>query len=395
MAKKIHMLVLDDEDNILKSIKRIFINDDFDVAATMDPDEAMQILAKEKIKVVLSDFRMPTITGVEFLRQVQEKYPDVVRILFTGYADIATAEEAINVSHVYRFVNKPWNVGELKGIIYQAMQYFDLVVENRRLFESTIEKNEQLEIVNHKLKAMYEIQKDFSSTISHELRTPLASIKLAIDIVLSGTAGELTDYQKDFLNKAKLSVDRLKLLIDDILDLSKLEYGGIRLNKQLYDINAVVKEVANVLEPLAKEHDLELKVFLDSSLPKVPLDQHRVNQVLNNLINNAINYTEIGSIHVVTSVHEDKNYIQVCVKDTGIGIDDNDVAKLFKKFQQLGDPAKRKTGGTGLGLAICKEIVEQHGGRIWVTSKKEQGSEFHFILPLSGETNQQSNEVVI
>lgn len=394
MSKPYHLLVLDDEENILKSIKRIFIADNFEVAATSDPSEAMQILSKEKIKVVLSDYRMPTVTGVQFLSHVKEEYPDTVRILFTGYADVATAEEAINISHVYRFVNKPWNVGELKGIIYQAMQYYDLVVENRKLFESAIEKNEQLEIVNRKLKAMYELQKDFSSTISHELRTPLASIKLAVDIVLSGTAGSLTDYQSDFLTKAKLSVDRLKLLIDDILDLSKLEYGGIQLQKQPYDLNALVAEAVQIHEALAKEQGLVLKATLAPSLPHVPIDPHRINQVLNNLINNAINYSEKGEIELKSQLH-DQNYIEVCVSDTGIGIDENEISKLFRKFQQLGNPAQRKIGGTGLGLAICKEIVEQHGGKIWVQSKKGQGSHFYFILPLVAQDKQDFDSIVI
>jgi signal transduction histidine kinase len=395
MSKTCHLLILDDEENILKSIQRIFMGDSFEIAATSDPQEAFKILAKEKIKVVLSDYRMPTITGVQFLKHVKEQYPDTVRILFTGYADVSTAEEAINISHVYRFVNKPWNVGELKGVIYQAMQYYDLVVENRKLFESTIEKNEQLEIVNRKLKAMYELQKDFSSTISHELRTPLASIKLAVDIVLSGTAGVLTDYQKDFLTKAKLSVDRLKLLIDDILDLSKLEYGGLKLNKQPFDVNALIKETVQIHEALAKDHGLELKASLALTLPHIPIDHHRINQVINNLIINAINYTETGEIELITKMHEDTNYVEICVCDTGIGIDENDVSKLFRKFQQLGDPAKRKTGGTGLGLAICKEIIEQHGGKIWVKSKKGQGSQFYFVLPLVNQDKQEFDSIVI
>ncbi len=382
MSKQINILVIDDEENILKSLKRIFINDTFDVATTTNPDEAMAILSREKIKVVISDHRMPTISGVEFLRRVKEQFPDIVRILFTGYADVSAAEEAINVSQVYRFINKPWNVSELKGVIYQAIQYYDLVRENRKLFQATIAKNEELEIVNRKLKAMYEIQREFSSTISHELRTPLASIKLAIDIVLSGTTGKLSNQQDDFLNKAKLSVDRLKRLIDDILDLSKLEYGKQKLNKQLQDIHRVVNEVIALQEPVAKHKNIYLKTQLSSNLPKIPYDIDRIHQVLNNLISNAIKFTDHGGIEISAVYNEEDRHVEIHIKDTGVGIEEEDIPKLFKKFQQLGDPARRATGGTGLGLAICKEIIEQHGGKIWVNSHYGQGSIFSFILPL-------------
>lgn len=381
--KENYVLVLDDEENILNALKRLFLNEPFGVLTTTNADEAMGILAKEKtIKLVISDQRMPHISGVDFLKKVKENYPDIIRILFTGYADISAIEEAINIGEVFRFINKPWNTNELKGAVQSAIQHFDLVSENKRFFESTKAKNEELELLNRKLKAMYEMQKEFSSTVSHELRTPLASIKTAIDIVMSGTPGKVNDGQKNFLEKAKNNVDRLNRLINDILDLTKLESGKTVLNIAFNDINQLIQEVVSIQESVAKAKGLYLKTNLDSQIPKIPFDADKLNQVFSNLVGNAIKFTDKGGMTISAINHSGHNHIEVCIKDTGVGIAEGDIPKLFQKFQQLGDPEKRQTGGTGLGLAICREIVHQHGGKIWVESKLKEGTAFHFILPI-------------
>ncbi len=378
--KKIAVLFLDDEENILNSLKRLFINEPFGIVTTTNHNEALALMGKEKIKVVFSDERMPNVSGVEFLQMVKNKYPDIVRILFTGYADLTAVENAINLGEVYRFINKPWNGSELKAAVKQAIEHYDLILDNRGLFDSTKKKNEELEVANKKLSVMYEMQKEFTSTVSHELRTPLASIKAALDIVLSGTPGSVTEGQKKFLQKGKDNVDRLCRLVSEILDLSKMESGKYEIKIVHADINRIIQETVQMQESVGKEKNLYLNTDLDAALPPVPLDADKMSQVLNNLISNAIKFTEEGGITV--SSRKNSNNVQVSVKDTGPGINAGDLPKLFQKFQQLGDPGTRKTGGTGLGLAICKEIVAQHGGKIWVESEPGKGSVFHFILPI-------------
>ncbi len=382
MTKEIQVLFLDDEESILDGIQRLFIKEPYGIFTTSSADRARDILSKEKIKVMVSDQRMPEIHGVKFLQEVKKKNPDVIRILFTGYTDFSAAEEAINVGEVYRFISKPWKTAELLSTIRQSIEHYNLVVENRKLFEETKTKKEELELANKKLKAMYEMQKEFTSTVSHELRTPLASIKTAIDIVMSGTAGDLTKDQKNFLGKAKDNVDRLSRLINDILNLSKLESGKMQLKMEKCNINNLIKEIVSLQEPVAKHKGLQLKTELDSQLSMILMDSDRIVQLVSNLMNNAIKFTETGGIIVSSRNHRDSNHIQVSVKDTGPGIKEEDMPKLFQKFQQLGDPATRQTGGTGLGLAICREIINQHGGKIWVESKLGKGTEFHFILPI-------------
>lgn len=381
MAKKINILALDDEENILNSLKRLFLNEPYGIAVTTDPDEAANIIHKERIKVVLSDHRMPKMTGVQFLGKVKEKDPDIMRILFTGYADFSSAEEAINVGEVYRFISKPWNPDELRATVSQAIHHYDLVLENRFLFEATDAKNKELEILNRKLKDMYEIQKEFTSTVSHELRTPLASIKSTVELVLSETPGKLNEDQTKFLKKTNDNVGRLNRLINDILDLSKMESGKMEFHINFYDMGPMIHEIIEIQESVAKKKGLYIKGEIPSGLPKIPFDLDKMHQVFNNLISNAIKFTGEGGITISCINHEKENYIEICVQDTGPGIKEEDLGKLFMKFQQLGD-SRKHVGGTGLGLAICKEIIARHEGKIWAESEFGKGSCFHFILPV-------------
>jgi two-component system, sensor histidine kinase and response regulator len=379
--KEIMVLFLDDEQNVLNSIKRVFMDEPYGIALASTADEAMAIIKQEHIKVVLSDQRLPGLSGVQFLHRVKAQFPEVVRILFTAYADLTSAEQAINIGEVYRFINKPWNPNELKTAVVAAMYHYDLVMENRQLLEVMKVKNQQLQLANCRLKVLYDVQKEFSSTLSHELRTPLASIKAAIDIVISGTAGESTAPQKNILGKAKDNVDRLNRLINDILDLAHMESGKADLDFQPGKINDVLSSVCMMQEAVAGSKGLYLKTCLDPNVPVLVFDSDKIIQVLNNLIANAIKFTETGGITVSTCYRPGGNHVQISVQDTGIGIKEENMVKLFEKFQQLGE-AQQRHAGTGLGLAICKEIIRQHGGKIEVESTEGQGSCFHFIIPV-------------
>jgi signal transduction histidine kinase len=380
--KEISVLFLDDEQNVLNSISRLFVDEPYGVAVASSFEEAMAVMARERIKVVLSDQRMPVISGTEFLRRIKTQYPDAVRILFTAYAELSATEAAINVSQVYRFIHKPWNPDELKAAVAGAIHYFDIVMENQRLFEETKVKNEELNLANCKLKVLYDVQKEFSSTLSHELRTPLASIKAAIDIVMSGSTGTTTPEQKDFLGRAKANVDRLNRLINDILDLAHMESGKTALDRQPREINQIIKSVADTQESVAIAKNMYLKTSLDPAVPELSLDQDKIIQVLNNLITNALKFTQTGGITVASLYDAEKQQVEVRVSDTGCGIKEEDLTKLFEKFQQLGE-AHQRQAGTGLGLAICKEIIRQHGGKVGVESKNGEGSCFYFILPVN------------
>ncbi|MDD4183703.1 MAG: HAMP domain-containing sensor histidine kinase, partial [Candidatus Omnitrophica bacterium] len=230
------------------------------------------------------------------------------------------------------------------------------------------------------LKEAAELKSHFTSMVSHELRTPLAAIKESISIVMDQTAGPLNDDQKDFLDISKRNVDRLARLINDVLDYQKLESGKFEFHIQENDMNEIIKEVKNTMIHVAKDKSLNIELNLDENLPKIKCDKDKIIQVLTNLISNAIKFTEKGAITIISEKGD--NVIEIKVKDTGIGIKNEDLPRLFRAFEQLERGKDRKTGSTGLGLAISREIIEKHRGKIWVESEFGQGSVFHITLPV-------------
>lgn len=239
---------------------------------------------------------------------------------------------------------------------------------------------EDLAEAKSKAEEAMKIKSDFTSTVSHELRTPLTAIRESIAIVLDGSAGAINAEQKDFLNTAKRNVDRLARLINDVLDLQKLGSGKMTFDIRENDINEVINEVRQTMRSLMEQKGLDFILQLDESLPRVKFDRDKIIQVLTNLVNNAIKFTERGSISIVTNRSD--NGIQVSVQDTGPGIKKEDIPRLFQQFEQLEKGDNRKTGGTGLGLAISKEIIQRHGGRIWAAAELGKGTAFCFILPV-------------
>ncbi len=387
MAKEISVVILDDEKNILEAIERLLKDESYGIYVTASYAEALTVMEKNKIKVVITDQRMPVISGIEFLKKVKEKYPDTLRVLFTGYADVQMAEDAINKGEVYRFIDKPWDDNELKACVREAVSKFDLFEENKQLNEKVKKQNKELIELNEKLRNLYVMQKEFSSKVSHELGTPLASIKLMLDVVMSNTAGDLTARQRNFLNKAKDNVDRLARLISDLLSLAKYEVRKAELDIKKWDINKIIEDVVAMQKPVAEKQGLYLKTELEKGMPNIFFDSDKIIQVLNNLINNAIKFTTTGGIMVSTSVNQESNNVKISVEDTGVGIHEADKTKLFSKFQQLGGKNAKSSDGTGLGLAICKEIITQHGGKIWIESQSGRGSSFCFVLPLKERRN--------
>ena len=233
-------------------------------------------------------------------------------------------------------------------------------------------------------KQVDKMKSDFISMASHELRTPLAAIKESVMLILDGTAGEITPQQKKILDIGSRNIEKLTNLVNDLLDLSKIETGGMRLEKRTRDLSELIERALIPMELLAKENKLDLKMDLPKGLPKVECDAERVTQIIVNLVGNAIKFTPVnGKVNVKASKNreDEGDFLEISVKDTGMGIDKKDISRLFSRFGQLDSSLTRKPGSTGLGLAICKELVEMHGGRIWVESEPGKGATFSFSLP--------------
>lgn len=228
--------------------------------------------------------------------------------------------------------------------------------------------------------AIEAMKTEFISVVSHELRTPLTPIKGYIDLLLEGDAGELTNEQSDYLKIVEANTGRLVALVNDLLDISRIEAGKIDLEIKTVVMEEVVQEVLAIHRKQIESRGLSLTVALPPRLPWVKADRGRIVQVLNNLINNAYKYTPSGGITI--SAVPDGEYLEVTVSDTGVGLSREDQKKLFTKFFRAKNPATKETAGTGLGLAITKSIIEKHEGEIWVESRQGKGTAFHFTLPL-------------
>ncbi|CDE44751.1 putative histidine kinase [Clostridium sp. CAG:768] len=277
-------------------------------------------------------------------------------------------------------------------------QQVSLPLKSATLYQELIE-------TNHKLEKLERLKSEFISIVSHELRTPLTSIKNSLDILMSGRCGETTQAADKFLSMAMRNVQRLSGIINDLLDLSKIEAGKMDFNFAPTNINTVIGYVKSALSEVAKTKGLNLITSEAENLPDITADAQRLEQVLTNLVSNAIKFTpENKTIKISSSLVNSKDikineyfkdsiklkdvdYIEVCVEDEGIGIAEKDLLHAFDKFAQIENSLSRKAGGTGLGLPIAKQLLEAHRGAIWCDSELHKGSKFYFVIPVSTNLN--------
>ncbi|MGB5183533.1 MAG: GAF domain-containing protein, partial [Xanthobacteraceae bacterium] len=251
-----------------------------------------------------------------------------------------------------------------------------IAIENVRLFDEIQEKSRQLEEASqHK--------SQFLANMSHELRTPLNAILGYTELMADGAYGEPSEKMSAVLKRLESNGRHLLGLINDVLDLSKIEAGQLALELSDYSVQDIAQTVRSTLEPLAADKKLEFKVEVAPRLPSGRGDGRRLTQVLINLVGNAIKFTDTGEVAIKAEASNGSFYVSV--RDTGPGISAADQAKLFQEFQQADNAITKKKGGTGLGLAISKRIIEMHGGRIWIDSTVGEGSTFSFTVPVRVE----------
>ncbi len=269
---------------------------------------------------------------------------------------------------------------------------------------------QELKATNRKLQKLERLKSEFISIVSHELRTPLTAIKNAMDIILSGKAGDMTENIEKFVSMGKRNAIRLSGIINDLLDISKIEAGKMDFKFELINVEPIIEDVKNNLLEVAREKNLDI-IFTPTNDEQVQIyaDSDRLIQVLTNLVSNAIKFTTEGNIEISTKVvnarelrydqcfEEDikklhGNYLQVCVEDHGIGIERKDLNHVFDKFAQIENSLSRKVGGTGLGLPIARQLMEAHNGAIWCDSEVGEGSKFYFVIPVA---NDKSNFLMI
>ncbi len=269
------------------------------------------------------------------------------------------------------------------------------ITELKQMLAGMEERNRELKEANERLLELDRMKNDFVSTVSHELRTPLAAIKDAVSIINEGLAGEVNEKQTKLVHLALSNSERLSIIINDLLDFSKLDAGKVQMKKASSDIGEIIDDSALSLDNLAQKKRVTLSTAVPETLQQAYIDGDRLGQVLINLIGNAIKFTQDGgSIQVgARELPEEEietvesggfvidRFLEISVKDTGMGIAPEDLDKVFDKFQQVESTAGPGIKGTGLGLAISRKIVELHNGRIWVESEEGKGSTFYFTVP--------------
>ena len=284
-------------------------------------------------------------------------------------------DQLVGVISIYRQEVRPFSDKQVELVENFADQAV-IAIENVRLFDEIQDKSRQLEEASkHK--------SQFLANMSHELRTPLNAILGYTELIVDGVYGEAPEKMQATLKRITANGKHLLGLINDVLDLSKIEAGQLTLELDDYSMKDVVHSVYGAVEPLAADKKLAFKAEVAPDLPQGRGDERRLTQVLLNLVGNAIKFTDVGEVAIKASANN--GHYSVSVSDTGPGISEADQSKLFQEFQQADNSITRKKGGTGLGLAISKRIVEMHGGQIRLESQLGKGSTFSITLPIQVE----------
>jgi signal transduction histidine kinase len=277
-------------------------------------------------------------------------------------------------------------LGNLKSEKSEFGRLADLIVnffsQNRQLLAEIEERKKAEEDLKEnmlKLRELDEMKSDFVSTVSHELRTPLTVIKEGIDLVLSRALGQVNPQQEECLGMAGRNIDRLNKLITNVLDISKIEAGITGFSGEKVELPPLLKNIVEPFQPVSARKGLKLKLLCEE-LPAIHADPDKIVQILSNLLNNAFKFTQHGGVTVSARPYLD--FVEISVADTGPGIAEEDLRKLFSKFSQVGNRYERPSGGTGLGLYITRNLVELMGGRIRAESEAGQGTKFIFTLPV-------------
>jgi len=487
MEEQSTILVVDDEKVIRDGCTLALKPEGYRVATAENGQQALELLARENVEVVLCDLKMPVMGALEVLEVMGEKYPDIPVVIITGHGTVDDAVECMKRG-AYDFITKPFRLDHLILCVRRALtkqrlerqareleeerarNLYSLALEQSRMHtivhcmgDGVLVTNRDLEVVlvnaalyqllglngpnppaplgdfiqdetlreaiqslvlsgqeqksiSHELalgrvhlralsaafqgpdqevlgtvtvfsdvtsfKELDEMKNDFVRMVSHELRSPISAIRLQHTVILDGLAGELTDKQRELISRAQAKLEGLLELINDMLDVAKMEAGFRQFEQVPLDLPEILKEIVEFLEAKAEAQRVKLHLEAAPGLPAILADRRGMEEVFTNLISNAINYSPNGG-DVTVSVGMNDNLLEVQVSDQGVGIDPEEVPKIFDKFYRVKSPQTRQIIGTGLGLPIVRSVVEAHRGAIEVESQVGVGSTFRVLLPVS------------
>ena len=377
------VLVVDDEPDVLRSVHDL-LRIDYEVVTCQQASEALDHLkAATDVAVILSDQRMPGMTGVELLQQARLIRPETTRLLFTAYTDIHAVIDAINQGKVFSYITKPWEAEELESVIRQAVERHDMIVEKNQLLA-------ELQTANAKLTEANRLKGVFLEVASHELNTPVTVVLGLTDLWKLSLADDASRPERQWVERINAAARRLAKTVQRMFKLVENKEFGQTLNLETVALEPLVREAIEELTPYLEVRQQRVEVEIEPQLGSLDADSSKIMDILINLLANAIKFTpDSGTIRVqAQSLEGNPEWVRVVIKDEGVGVHPSEQQYLFEPFFTGFDTLHHSSGdyqfgkrGIGLGLCLVKTLVELHGGRVEVQSTPDRGSSFGFLLP--------------
>jgi len=386
MAAKPCLLVVDDEPDLVQSVHDL-LRFDYRVLGATRASEGLRIMDQERVHIVMTDQRMPEMSGVDLLRRIKEMHPDTIRLLFTAYADLDAVIDAINEGNVYRYISKPWEVQELKAVLKQSFEFYQLQEERRKLVKEVQAKNAALASINTELFRANEMKKAFIKVASHELRTPLTIL-----LGLSEHAVRLTKPTPALhalMERIRQSGSRLHERVDQMVKMLLAEQFERPLQAREMDASSLIRTATTEIGQFIEMRKQNLDLSVPDDLGVIRVEPDKIRDCLTQLLINAVKFTPDGGTIRLAAVRESAK-LRITISDTGKGIAPESVSRIFDPFFTAFDVSCHSSGtfeydkrGLGLGLSMAKAFIEMHGGTLAVASELGKGTTFTLELPAS------------
>lgn len=385
---KLRVLLIDDCPEDRETYRRLLadgVSYDYEFLEAETAEEGLALCRSEEPDCILLDYRLPDLDGLELLAQLSDEpaeRPSAV-VMLTGEGDEQVAVEAMKRGAEDYLVKRALPRDALDKTIRHAVGHRQAAQERRQLLDDLRMGKELLERKNKRLAELYNTAHQFVDNVSHEFRTPLTVIKEFVSIVRDGLAGPVAPEQIEYLDIVANRVDDLTLMVNDMLDISRLDAGLLPVSRGTARIEEIVEHVRTTLERKAAVNKVDLQIDVDPALPPIYCDSEKIGRVIINLAANALKFTGEGG-HVRLWVRR-AGHLDICVglTDDGPGIDADHLESIFRRFSQINDGARSSTKGFGLGLSIANELVELNFGKMHVESELGRGSTFSFNIPLA------------
>ncbi len=391
-ARRHTLLVVDDEVDVLESLRHLF-HRSYRVLTASSGARAVEILQTDDVHLILSDQRMPGMSGDVFLKHARQTAPDAIRMLFTGYADIQAVINAVNEGHIFRYILKPWDAADLEAVVRQAAEQYELLADRKRLIVELQGANAQLTRANEELAAADQLKSAFIEVASHEFNTPITLV-LGLSELLRLLNPARDEQELAIVERISIGARQLAKLVTNTLTLMRADDFRRTLQRAPVDLTLVLRRVIDKVDPFLRARSQTVRDEVAEDLGMFEVDADKIDASVLNLLTNAIKFSPDGQTIVLSARLANPDEAEISIVDTGPGLDAKSLSRLFEPFFTQFDSSRHSSGdfgynkrGLGLGLSIVKQFVELHGGRVWAESTLGAGTRVSIRLPRrSGNT---------